>query len=239
MKQSTAAVCSILSAAAAVILLIFVVINFVSLVTFHGTIDAVPIQEVYSVLIFTIAFLTALALMVLCMILGHESQPAQAAPNTSLQEPEAQDEHPEPFEQQLENEISFCKEHQADVSLLILTAQDDTGTMKQVINEYFRTSAYIYPLGINRYAVILPFYDSSTAVTEMSSCIRGAAPILREKGIICYGGMTSRNGRDIDADTFVYEAEVSLQRAVREEAPCIMCFEADKKQYEQAVHSLN
>ncbi len=237
MKQSTAVKLTIISIVSAMILLISALVIFITDLNTYGSIQRIPLIQLQQVLALLLGFLIALAAMVAAMIADTSSYFVQPKP-LLLEEPEVRSDAPLTFEQRLAYELTFCDDHSTDISLVIAYIEDNASGLREKLRQYFQAAAFIYPYGTDRVAVILPFYGFNDTKKELAACFStlfgsGDSPVISS----CCGGMTSRNGRDVDAGQYIYEAEVSLERAMQEQDACVMCFQADPSAYRRALQS--
>ncbi len=233
MKQSTAAGLTIFSVTAAIAFLIAMLVLFLTNLNIYGTIDAFPIDEILPILLFALGFLFFLALMVLFMIMGAEEEYTPPKP-LLLEEPAVRSDAPISLEERLAHEVSFCFNHNVDISLLLMYFPANTESYEKKLRSFFDASSFIYPHRRNQIGVIIPFHDIKSSMKEVRNCFQQYRIEISAHEKPCFGGLTSRAGRSASPETILHEAEVSLERAIAEDASCVMCFHADPVKFDRA-----
>ena len=229
---------TITSIVAAIILLVSAVVIFITDLNTFGSIQHIPLIQLQQVLALLLGFLIAMAAMVAAMIADTSGYFVQPKP-LLLEEPEVRSDAPLSLEQRLAYELSFCDDHSTDISLVIAYIEENASGLREQLKQYFQAAAFIYPYGSDRVAAILPFYGFNDTKKELTACFTSLFGSGSHSFSIqsCCGGMTSRNGRDVDASQFIYEAEVSLERAMQEPDACVMCFRADPSAFQRTRQS--
>lgn len=240
MKRTVAVTLSTLATLLILGVIGLLLVTFLNALQTHGSLSAVPGEEVFSMLLYALGALGAAAVMlVIILALGGTKRRSVRSKPVPFSSPPSPEPVPKPqqeaytfpvgFEQRLEDELAYCSRQDQDLSLLLISIEGEIDTYRDELTHYFGPSSFIFSLEDNRYAVILPFYDYDSAYRETESCFGG---IDHDQDIgRCYGGLTSRGDRDVDSQTLLYEAEVSMEEASRSKGSSIYCFKADAQKY--------
>lgn len=142
------------------------------------------------------------------------------------------------FFERLSQEVSYSLENGYDLSLILIKIEpkyykSDFEVFKEEINKHFSSSSFVYTFLYETFAIILPFHNYSETLDIIKDFYICLKDNFIKRGTTFFAGATATFRREIDPDTFLYEAEISLNKALEEENFCIIGFKANIEKYKQ------
>jgi len=145
--------------------------------------------------------------------------------------------------ERLDNELKRAASFDQDLILgIIRISGAPSGIGPKVIGELilerFPFSDLAFEYGDNAYAVIIPNTDLDQGITEFEALISELNKLSAGgSSLISAVGLTSRNGRLLNAERLIKEADRALKKAESEKKSTIFAFRADPAKYREFIAS--
>ncbi|MCF7943981.1 MAG: hypothetical protein K9L75_00405 [Spirochaetia bacterium] len=169
----------------------------------------------------------------------HDFTPVNLQSDDSVQKQQDNDKNSSTqFFERLSQEVSYSIENGYDLSLILIKIEpkyykSDFEVFKEEINKHFSSSSFVYTFLYETFAIILPFHNYSETLDIIKDFYICLKDNFIKRGTTFFAGATATFRRQIDPDTFLYEAEISLNKALEEENFCIIGFKANIEKYNQ------
>ena len=124
----------------------------------------------------------------------------------------------------LDKELERNAENALDLSIAMFQftglIPDDYGNAAALLLSEFSHEDLIFEFGIDSFCVVLPQHDLDQAIVRsemLMNKLDSRKDFILKKPVELTVGLTSRNGRLLDAGNFLKEAQIALRKASREE----------------------
>ena len=147
------------------------------------------------------------------------------------------------LKERLNNELKRAASFDQDLVLGIISiteppAEVSPDMLGGLILEHFPFSDLSFEYGENTYAVIIPNTDLDQGISNFEAFMAPAANLCgSESAAVIAVGLSSRNGRLLESDRLITEADKALKKAAAEHKSSIIAFRTDPSKYRDYLAS--
>ncbi|MBN2050987.1 MAG: hypothetical protein JW760_11115 [Spirochaetales bacterium] len=147
------------------------------------------------------------------------------------------------LQERLDNELKRAASFDQDLVLGLLSvsgypASFSLKALGALILQHFPFTDLVFSYGLSGVAVIIPNTDLDQGIAEFEALQPDILELEQtESNLIISVGLTSRNGRLLDAQRLIKEAHRALEKALSEKKNSIIAFKTDPAKYREFIAS--
>lgn len=140
----------------------------------------------------------------------------------------------------LESELKRAAAYDQDACLLLCqlhTRESDDGYLKMVktLKENYDYPDLLFEYGSGGAALVLPNVDMDEGLAMAENLRKAVDDALLGSSCVTAAGLSSRNGRIIEAERLMKECRTALQKALNEENSTLIAFRSDLEKYREFI----